>query len=177
LWTGHDSHRGKNWTFEGVDLQPPPHRHGGPPILVGGSGPRALRIAGELGDGWLPTSPTPEAFATGWNEVKGFARSAGRDPAELVPAVYLTINLDPERGPDEVATYAQQYYGMAFEVMQQFQGYHVGSSDGCLEWIKAYVDAGVRHVLLRFATPDPIRQLDAVAERILPELRLVEVDQ
>jgi len=166
LWSGEGSFHGKYWSFDGVNLQPLPQQEGGPPILVGGAGPRALRIAADFGDGWFPTSPDPAAFASGLAEV---------NPATA--AVYLTINLDPERGPHEVRDYAQMYYGMPLDVMQQFQGYFVGPPDECLAWIRGYVDAGADHVVLRFATPDAADQMSLAAEELLPELRGIEVEQ
>jgi len=48
----------------GLELQPRPYRPEGPPIWLGGSGPRMLRLAGETFDGWLPFSPTPDAYAS-----------------------------------------------------------------------------------------------------------------
>jgi len=43
----------------GLEMQPRPFRPGGPPIWVGGTGPRMLRSQAESFDGWLPLSPTP----------------------------------------------------------------------------------------------------------------------
>jgi alkanesulfonate monooxygenase SsuD/methylene tetrahydromethanopterin reductase-like flavin-dependent oxidoreductase (luciferase family) len=48
-----------------VDLQPRPFRAGGPPIWLGGNGPRMLRETGSNFDGWLPFSPTPGEYASG----------------------------------------------------------------------------------------------------------------
>jgi phthiodiolone/phenolphthiodiolone dimycocerosates ketoreductase len=57
-----------------------------PPVLVAGSGPRALRIAGEFADGWIALTPIggdAEKVADGIRTVKEHAERAGRDPESL----------------------------------------------------------------------------------------------
>jgi probable F420-dependent oxidoreductase len=47
------SYRGETIAFEDVVLMPKPLTPGGPPLLIGGSSPAALRRAARLGDGWF----------------------------------------------------------------------------------------------------------------------------
>jgi alkanesulfonate monooxygenase SsuD/methylene tetrahydromethanopterin reductase-like flavin-dependent oxidoreductase (luciferase family) len=54
----------------GIDLQPRPFTPGGPPIWLGGTGPRMLRLTGERFEGWLPLSPTPDDYASGLQAVR-----------------------------------------------------------------------------------------------------------
>jgi alkanesulfonate monooxygenase SsuD/methylene tetrahydromethanopterin reductase-like flavin-dependent oxidoreductase (luciferase family) len=55
LWRGETlSFRGRFYELEGVRLKTPPVQPGGPPIWIGGWGPRALRRAAELADAWFP---------------------------------------------------------------------------------------------------------------------------
>ena len=44
------SYSGKHYTIENLDGRPKPFQKPHPPLLVGGGGPRMLRLAGELGD-------------------------------------------------------------------------------------------------------------------------------
>ena len=75
----------------GIELQPRPLQPGGPPIWLGGSGPRMLRLAGTTFDGWLPFSPTPSDYASGFRAVRE-AAEAGIEPDAsvigLADAVY-----------------------------------------------------------------------------------------
>src|SRR5260370_7934385 len=50
------SFSGKHFTLDNVTMEPKPHRPGGPPIWIGGSGPTALRGAARF-DAWFPTAP------------------------------------------------------------------------------------------------------------------------
>ena len=43
-------HHGTHYQVHGLEALPPPTRAGGPPILVGGGGPRILRLAGHVAD-------------------------------------------------------------------------------------------------------------------------------
>ena len=63
---------------------PAPVQPGGPPILLGGTAPVALRRAGRIAEGWV-TSSRADLSAIGENiaVVREAAVAAGRDPAAL----------------------------------------------------------------------------------------------
>src|SRR5579864_108804 len=107
----------------GVALEPQPFRAGGPPIWLGGSGPRMLRLAGETFDGWLPFSPTPADYAAGLTAVREAAERAGRDPDSLETAAYLTVAVadTPSEAAGDLDVYIRAYYGVPAEVMVKAQ--------------------------------------------------------
>jgi probable F420-dependent oxidoreductase len=174
-WSGGDisKHGKKYWSLPNVEVSPKPPRPKGPPIWIGGSGPSALRAAGTVADGWMPTSPNPETFELGWATVQAAAVAVDRDPSEVVPAVYLTLNIqdDVEKAREETAAYAEGYYGIGIGVMSSVQGYFWGPADQAVEWLNGFVDAGARHLLLRFATLDPLTHLERAADKMLPALK------
>lgn len=64
------------------------------PILIGASGPRALRLAGELGDGAvIETGVSPEVIEQATAAIAEGARSAGRAPDALELWWYLKASL------------------------------------------------------------------------------------
>jgi alkanesulfonate monooxygenase SsuD/methylene tetrahydromethanopterin reductase-like flavin-dependent oxidoreductase (luciferase family) len=70
--------------LRGATNEPSPLTRGGPPIFLGGQGPRGLRLAGEEGDGWfIPSMPftPPEVFAERRGAILAAMEAAGRDPA------------------------------------------------------------------------------------------------
>ena len=69
------SFRGKHFTLDNVTVEPKPHRPGGPPIWIGGSGPTALREAARF-DAWFPTGPSVEFFAEHFPRIQTAARAA-----------------------------------------------------------------------------------------------------
>ena len=62
------SFSGTHFTLHDVTVEPKPHRPGGPPIWIGGSGPTALREAARF-DAWFPTGPSVEFFSEHWPQI------------------------------------------------------------------------------------------------------------
>jgi len=55
-WTGERfSYEGRAFSFDQVQVRPPPARPGGPPIFLGGSAEAAVRRAGRIADGYIRT--------------------------------------------------------------------------------------------------------------------------
>jgi alkanesulfonate monooxygenase SsuD/methylene tetrahydromethanopterin reductase-like flavin-dependent oxidoreductase (luciferase family) len=140
----------------GIELQPRPFSPGGPPIWLGGSGPRMLRLAGTTFDGWLPFSPTPAEYATGFRAVRESAERAGRDPDGIATAAYLTVAIadSAAKASDQLDVYMRAYYGVPAEVMSRAQACHAGTLESAAEWFAAYREAGAQHLVLRVARPD-----------------------
>jgi probable F420-dependent oxidoreductase len=106
LWTlPQPRFAGEFVSFEGIDAHPRPIQKPGPPIVVGGASPGALRRAVRRGNGWYGFAMDPVTTA---HCLEGLARA--RDevprPAELGP---LEISVTPPPGLDEagVRRYAE----------------------------------------------------------------------
>ncbi|ARG56180.1 LLM class flavin-dependent oxidoreductase [Mycobacterium kansasii] len=70
-----------------VDLKPAAGRV--PEIWIAGHGPRMLALTGRYGDGWYPTAVvSPREYADKLTTVRAAARAAGRNPAEVTPALH-----------------------------------------------------------------------------------------
>src|SRR5262249_24120098 len=66
VWTASEPRfEGRFVAFSDVVFSPQPVQPEGPPIVVGGSSPPALRRAARLADGWHPVGLTPAQFAAG----------------------------------------------------------------------------------------------------------------
>jgi probable F420-dependent oxidoreductase len=85
LWSGEvTEYHGEFYSVPAGRMLPAPVQRPGPPVLLGGSVPAALRRAGRLAAGWVSRSGTDlsridEDIAV----VRAAARRAGRDPAAL----------------------------------------------------------------------------------------------
>ena len=76
LWRGDvESHRGPHYTVESARLYTLPPEP--PPIMVAASGPKAARLAGRIGDGFVTTDPDPALLRT-------FRRAGGRGKPSFV---------------------------------------------------------------------------------------------
>ena len=79
LWTEEVvEHRGEFFSFEPVMFEPKPHQQGGPPILVGGESPAALRRAARRGDGWIGLDHTPDSAAALVERLRALRARCGR---------------------------------------------------------------------------------------------------
>ena len=173
LWSrDHVSFSGKHFTLDDVTVEPKPPRSGGPPIWIGGSGPTALREAAHF-DAWFPTGPSIEFFAENFPRVQAAAKAAGRRPDEVIGAAYLTLALDADRAKAEARMnqFLETYYAAPATVIKARQAGYAGPIEGCVEWIQRWIDAGARHIALRFAGGDQLAQVDEAAKALLPKLK------
>jgi alkanesulfonate monooxygenase SsuD/methylene tetrahydromethanopterin reductase-like flavin-dependent oxidoreductase (luciferase family) len=102
------------YRLDGALQEPPPIRPGGPPIWLGGQGPRGLRIAARHADGWNYASNlggTLQGFIERRDVVLRECEAIGRDPAEIELSVQVVIPPDGE--PRRAATRAAMDYGRA----------------------------------------------------------------
>jgi probable F420-dependent oxidoreductase len=172
LWSrDHVSFKGTHFTLDDVTMEPKPPRAGGPPIWIGGSGPTALREAARF-DAWFPTGPTVEFFAEHFPRIQSAARAAGRSPDDVTGAAYLTVALDPDPAKAEARMnqFLETYYAAPAKVIKARQAGYAGPREGCVEWIQRWIDAGARHIALRFAGGDQLAQVDEAAKYLLPKL-------
>ena len=173
LWSrDHVSFAGKHFTLDDVTVEPKPHRRGGPPIWIGGSGPTALREAARF-DAWFPTGPSVEFFAEHFPRVQAAAREAGRSADAITGAAYVTLALDPNRAVAEerLHKFLETYYAAPARAIMARQATYAGPVEGCGEWLQRWIAAGARHLSLRFAGGDQLAQVDQVASSLLPRLR------
>ena len=173
LWRrDHVSFSGRHFTLQDVTMEPKPHRAGGPPIWIGGSGPTALREAARF-DAWFPTGPSVEFFAERFPAVQAAARAAGRAPDAVTGAAYVTLALDPDRNLAEQRLHAflESYYAAPARAIMARQATYAGPIEGAVEWLQRWIDAGCRHINLRFAGGDQLAQVDEAAARLLPQLK------
>lgn len=105
LWTETAaSYDGELVRFPAVRCEPQPIQPSGPPILLGGQGPKVLKRVVRTYDGWYPFVSGPEAFEKDMATLKALAGEAGRDPE----TIHVTAIIDPREGTvssDELKRY------------------------------------------------------------------------
>jgi probable F420-dependent oxidoreductase len=87
--------------YRGTTLRFPWNPHSRLPIWVAGYGPRALALAGEVGDGFILQLADPDVTAWSIATVRAAAAAAGRDPAAITMCVaapaYVTDGSEVQR--------------------------------------------------------------------------------
>jgi alkanesulfonate monooxygenase SsuD/methylene tetrahydromethanopterin reductase-like flavin-dependent oxidoreductase (luciferase family) len=165
LWRGRPVDLDGRWKVERGVIGPTPFRPGGPPIWVGGSLPASLERAAKHFDGWMPLDPDPERWGRQWKEVRELAAREGRDPGGLTGAMYLTVALaeDAARADAQLDDFLGRYYApRPAAVMRKGQAWYAGPPEGLAALLQAYAEAGVSHLVLRFAGNHE-RNLETVA--------------
>ena len=153
LWTGEPVDWEGRWTVKQGVLAPKPFTPGGPPIWGGGGAPGMIERSGKFFDGWFPAgSGGPKSWGEGWTQVKAHAREAGRDPATLVGAAYLTLSIDDDeaRALAKLDGFLQEYYKQPGETIRRRQYCFAGSRSGALDWLREFAAGGATHLALRF---------------------------
>jgi probable F420-dependent oxidoreductase len=116
-WTGERfSFEGKAYSYDQVQVTPPPVREGGIPIYLGGMSERAIRRAGRLGDGYIRTRG-------GWVDQM-------RHDAHLADEAARAAGKGPEFGFAQLQNAFVWDRGDAWEVVREGARWHIGVYGG-----------------------------------------------
>jgi alkanesulfonate monooxygenase SsuD/methylene tetrahydromethanopterin reductase-like flavin-dependent oxidoreductase (luciferase family) len=191
-WSGEPfDYSGRHFSFQGIEVTPPPFRPGGPPLWLAGANPAAAKRAGRLGCRFMPDAQTPTEVL---NVYRRTHAEHGHDPSEalvaLNPPVYVCD--DPERGWDEVKEhflYAFNRYrrwfaeadGRSFEPLVDADAlprerYLVGTPEQVAESIRALAERTRCDRLFFWARPPGLsleassRSLELFAREVVPRV-------
>ena len=174
------THDGESVTLHEAVLAPAPDRP--PPVWLGGKGgPRLLRLAARLADGWnMVWRISPEAYALKVSDVRAACEAEDRDPATFG----LSIGLYSLMGEDEVAAQAAFERGRAAAPGDAMSADDYGSwladtlsgtPAQVLERVAAFESLGVQEIIvapwvLPFAIHEP-EQVELFADRVIAPSR------
>jgi F420-dependent oxidoreductase-like protein len=145
-------------------LLPRPQRPGGPPILIGGNGPkRTLPLAAQYAAEWNGVFINPTRFADLNSRLDELLVANGRAPEDLRRSVMVgTLFGRTER---EVRDKLDARDLDAQELRDR--GLIVGSGAEFAAQVRAYEQAGASRIMLQWLALDDIEGLEAMAEVVL----------
>lgn len=171
---------GRFYQLRGATLQPRPARAGGPPILLGGNGPRrTLPLAARYADIWNAIALPPAAFRERSARLDSLLAAVGRPPG----AVRRTLMTSVACGRD--AADLERRLGRARASMPELAGapaatvaaaVHTrrgglaGTPAEVIAQIAAFGAAGVEELMLQWWEMDDIAGLRLLAEQVLHRL-------
>ena len=165
LWRENDvAYEGAFTRFDHVTIEPKPAQPGGVPIWMASNDVEAgLRRVGRMGDAWMNNIKDPETYRICWAKIRGYAAEAGRDPDGIQPGVYFTIAAGDKDAVVEGERFLAEYYNRTYEAIVKAALCITGSWEEVLDRLAAFIDAGARTIVLRFAARDQLAQLENCA--------------
>lgn len=150
FWTSQPvDHSGRHFRYSGLRIHPPPMRPGGPPIVVTGRRPAAMRRAASLGDGWMPYLYSVERYARSVATIQELAAQSGRSLEGFLWMAYVMVAVDDDQEKARQraahflgATYAQDFTEFVDRVAV------AGTLDTVVDRLAALVRAGANHLVL-----------------------------
>lgn len=133
-----------------------------PRIWIGAAGPKALRTAAEIGDGWNANFLSPEVFTERVAELREIAP----DPARFTISASMPLVVADESRLDAVMRYR---YGATAE--QQKPAALAGTPAQIADKVARYVDAGAEWIILALRPPFEFDELETFAAEVVPQFR------
>ena len=186
LWTGQPlHHKGAHYTVDGKLYDPPAQPI---PLLLAANGPKAMKLAGEHGDGLITD---PQTWKQHKGEWESGARSAGKDPREM-PVLVEAFVVVGDQSEAKTAAKLWNFIPKAFKGYQNipdpaqiehraqtelplpkvFGDWTVSSNpDAHVQTIKKLFDSGATIVNIHSGQPDQQKVIEFYGSEVLPRVR------
>ena len=186
LWSGQPvEHRGTHYTVEGKLYDPPVQPI---PLLLAANGPKAMKLAGEHGDGLITD---PQTWKQHKGEWEAGARSAGKDPLSM-PVLVEAFVVVGDQSEAQVSARMWNFIPKAFkgyhnipdpaEIERRAQaelplskviGDWVVSSDPAahVEAIQKLLKSGATIVNIHSGQPDQLKVIEFYGQEVLPRVK------
>jgi alkanesulfonate monooxygenase len=160
------SFEGQHYTMVGSPALPKPVQDGGPPVIIGGWGPkRTPRLAAEYAAEFnVPFSPA-NAFADQCDKVREACTKAGRDPETMIFSVAQVICCGENE--DEIARRAAVIDRSGDDLRENAIA---GTPSEVLDTLAAFAEAGAQRVYLQTLDMADLDQISLVGEQVLKRL-------
>jgi G6PDH family F420-dependent oxidoreductase len=181
LWSGEfTSHRGRHYTVDTARIYTMPDAP--PPIYVSGFGPKAIEVAGRIGDGYITTSPDADAlrdFAAAGGAgkptqggVKVCYAPSREDGVQIAHRLWANSGLPGELA--QVLPSPRHFEQASTLVTPKMTGDSVVCGRDSTEHanaFKPYIDAGFDEVYVSNMGPHYAAMIKLYGDEVLPALR------
>jgi alkanesulfonate monooxygenase SsuD/methylene tetrahydromethanopterin reductase-like flavin-dependent oxidoreductase (luciferase family) len=165
LWTGEPA------TFVGRYYQVhearcEPHPDPRPPIIVGASKPKMLRLTARYADGWDISSSGPTRYRRAAGEFERACIEEGRNPEDLLRSWSGGLACAATQAAAEALA------GDRFSAQAQEDDFgFVGTPEQIVEQMQSFIELGTRRFILDCAGFPDLTGLDLVLNEVLPALQ------
>ena len=155
---------GRYYTLQDALLLPRPQRPGGPPIVIGGNGPKlTLPLTARYADEWNAVYATPERFAELNSQLDSLLQGQGRAPAEVRRSLMAGLIFGASASEVDAAAAA----GGHTSEEARARGMLVGSGQAIAEQVAAYSAVGVQRIMIQWMDLDDLDGIAALAQALL----------
>jgi probable F420-dependent oxidoreductase len=152
LRDGQVDFEGTYYQTRDCELRPPGPRRHGPPIMVGGSGPRMLGLTARYADAWnADFGSSPGSIRSLNDTIDAACQQVSRDPSTLERSASVLVDVAGHGRPGDNWV-ADVRAGQALS----------GSTEELAAALRAYADAGIGHVQV-WLDPSTVAGVEAFA--------------
>ncbi len=155
------SFHGRFYQLDGAQLLPRPARPGGPPLVIGGNGPkRTLPLAARYADEWNAVGTTATGFAALNGQLDALLKLEKRQPGEVKRTLMTRVIL----GAND-AEIAQRAGGRSVEELEE-RGALIGDGPAIAAKVSELEEAGVQRVMLQWLELDDLTGIETLAAAV-----------
>jgi F420-dependent oxidoreductase-like protein len=156
---------GEFYRLRDAVLMPRSPRPGGPPVVIGGNGPRrTLPLAARYADEWNAVVVTPERFIELNARLDELLQEAGRPPEQVRRTLMTRVVFGRTTADIESKLAGESADELSAE------GVIIGTASEVTEQLGRLDEAGVQRVMLQWLETDDLDGLEAMAQSVLPQL-------
>jgi F420-dependent oxidoreductase-like protein len=155
---------GSYYHLEDALLLPRPARAGGPPIVIGGNGPKlTLPLVARFADEWNAVYVPAEKFATLSGQLDGLLVDAGRPKGDVKRTLMTRVVIGATDSEAEAA-----FDGDVAEA--RARGVIIGGPEQVVDAFGKLSDAGVQRIMAQWLNMDDFDGVELLASRVIPQL-------
>jgi len=167
------SHHGLHHSFDHLRIHPAPTQAGGPPLLITGRKPVAMRRAALLGDGWMPYLYSADRYARSVATIHEHANTIGRSLDDFIWSAYVFVAVDVDA--TVARNNALNFFGATYrsdydEFLDRVAC--VGTFESVTAKLQAFCDAGAGHFVLVPLGGDTVATAERLLREVVPQLEV-----
>jgi probable F420-dependent oxidoreductase len=177
LWTErHVNYEGRFYRISEAVCSPKPLQKPHPPLWIAAERPRMLKIAAEIGDGWITVNPRVNDFSQKWRTIRSQASEIGREENRIEAACYMYASLAHDSGEawriaeESILPERRRAMTPDLSLKDLSEVCLIGDPDEWIARIEDYVEAGARHIIVKIVPLDEER-IKLYAEDVIPHFR------
>jgi F420-dependent oxidoreductase-like protein len=170
LWTEpRANYQGRYYTIVDAPCAPKPVQRPRPPIMIGGTGPRTIRIAARHADIWNGVGQ-PSEIAGAIALLRSACEKIGRDAGEIELSCHPLMSMAATN--EEAEAKAQGAVARVDGSVDQERGrWLLGTPAVVRKQIQDYIDIGITHWVIGVGAPFDLEGLALFANEVIPAFR------